>query len=232
MAEDAINSYGISEYLDAAAVIEKCNALANGPLVPLDPEALETYKQYFEEKCQTSKQLNIQAKDSIPGGVQHNLAFNYPFPICIAKTEGPYMYDVDGNQYIDFLCAGGPTMLGNNYGPVREKVIEMLNECGPVTGLFHEYELKLAELVKQYMPSIDMFRMLGTGTEADMAAIRLARTFTGKSKIIKMGAAYHGWSDQLVYGIHIPGSGAMEAFGIPMNCTKDTQEVFRMTLRP
>ena len=56
-----------------------------------------------------------------------------------------------------------------------EKVIEMLNECGTVTGLFHEYELKLAELVKQYMPSIDMFRILGTGTEADMAAIRLAR---------------------------------------------------------
>jgi glutamate-1-semialdehyde 2,1-aminomutase len=68
--------------------------------------------------------------------------------------------------------------------------------------------------------------MLGTGTEADMAAIRIARCFSGKSKIIKMGAAYHGWSDQLVFGIHIPGSGAMEAHGIPLNCVKDTQEVY------
>jgi glutamate-1-semialdehyde 2,1-aminomutase len=74
------------------------------------------------------------------------------------------------------------------------------------------------------MPSVEMFRMLGSGTESAMAALRLARTYTGKKKIIKAGGAYHGWSDQLVYGLHIPGTGALEAHGIPRGCNKDTQE--------
>jgi len=76
-------------------------------------------------------------------------------------------------------------LLGSNYKAVQEKAIELIKSCGPVTGLFHEYELKLAELINKYMPSVEMFRMLATGTEADMAAIRVARTFTGKRKIIK-----------------------------------------------
>lgn len=92
--------------------------------------------------------------------------------------------------------------------------------------MFHEYELKLAELINEYMPSVEMFRMLGSGTEGNIAAIRLARTHTGKKKVIKVGGAYHGWSDQLVYGLHIPGTGDFEAHGIPKGCLADTQEVF------
>jgi len=86
-------------------------------------------------------------------------------------------------------------VLGSNYKPVRNKVVEMLEHCGPVTGLFHEYELKLAQLIQRFMPSIEMFRMLGTRTESVMAAIRAAWTFTGKKKVIKAGGGYHGWSD-------------------------------------
>jgi glutamate-1-semialdehyde 2,1-aminomutase len=144
----------------------------------------------------------------------------------MARADGPYLWDVDGNRYFDYLQAGGPTLLGNNYAPVRDKVIELLRECGPVTGLFHEYELLLAKQINKHMPAVECFRMLGSGTEACMAAIRAARTFTGKSKIIKGGGAYHGWSDQLVYGLHIPGTGAMEAFGIPGGALRDTQEFY------
>jgi glutamate-1-semialdehyde 2,1-aminomutase len=136
------------------------------------------------------------------------------------------MWDVDGNRYIDFLQAGGPTVLGSNYEPVREKVFELLQDCGPVTGLFHEYELKLAQLIRRHMPSIEMFRMLGSGTESVMAAVRAARTFTHKKKVIKVGGAYHGWSDQMVYGLHIPGTGRREATGIPRGASEHTQEVF------
>jgi len=109
---------------------------------------------------------------------------------------------------------------------VQEKVFELIRECAPVTGLFNEYELKLAKLIKSHMPSIEMFRMLGSGTESVMAAIRAARTFTDKARVVKVGGAYHGWSDQMVYGLHIPGTGAMEAFGIPSGCLKGTDEVF------
>jgi glutamate-1-semialdehyde 2,1-aminomutase len=91
-------------------------------------------------------------------------------------------------EYIDFLQAGGPTVLGSNYRPVREKVIELLNTCGAVTGLFHEYEFKLASLINRFMPHVEMFRMLASGTEGAMAAIRLSRAFTGAKKVIRSAA--------------------------------------------
>jgi glutamate-1-semialdehyde aminotransferase len=174
--------------------------------------------------------MTDEAKKLIPGGVQHNLAFNYPFPIAIEKAEGAHLWDADGNGYIDFLQAGGPTILGSNYAPVREKVFEMLQTCGPVTGLFHEYELKLAEVVNRFMPAVEMFRMLGSGTEGVMAAIRAARAFTKKKYIIKVGGAYHGWSDQMVYGLHIPGTGRLEATGIPRGANAATGEFFPNSL--
>jgi glutamate-1-semialdehyde 2,1-aminomutase len=90
----------------------------------------------------------------------------------------------------------------------------------------HEYEVKLAELVCEAMPAIEMFRMLGSGTEAVMAALRLARAYTGRNWIIKIGGAYHGWSDQMVYGMRIPGTGRREALGIPRPSIAYIQERF------
>jgi glutamate-1-semialdehyde 2,1-aminomutase len=217
--------YGISQWPDIEAIYKKLDNLVKSPRRTLKKSALDNYLKYFEEKCKLSKDLVAKAKKLIPGGVQHNLAFNFPFPICIKKAEGAHMWDLDGNRYIDFLQAGGPTVLGSNYKLVQDKVIEIIKECGPVTGLFHEYEYKLAEIIHHCLPSVEKFRSLGSGTESDMAAIRIARTFTDKSKIIKVGGAYHGWSDQLVYGLHIPGTGALEAYGIPRDCNKNTQEV-------
>ncbi|HTP11130.1 MAG TPA: aminotransferase class III-fold pyridoxal phosphate-dependent enzyme [Anaerolineae bacterium] len=218
--------YGISEYPNTDEVLARLKELTKQPLRPIKRDRMQKFLDYFETKCVKSKTLIDEAKQIIPGGVQHNLAFNYPFPLAIEKACGACMWDVDGNQYIDFLQAGGPTVLGSNYAPVREKVFELLQDCGPITGLFHEYELKLAQLIQRYMPSIEMFRMLGSGTESVMAAIRAARTFTGKKKVIKVGGAYHGWSDQMVYGLHIPGTGRREATGIPRGASGHTQEVF------
>lgn len=218
--------YAISEWHDTDKVLAQLDALVAQPMRPIQRDKMSDYLDYFNNRCQRSKELTDKAKALIPGGVQHNLAFNYPFPIAIEKAEGAYMWDVDGNVYTDFLQAGGPTVLGSNYKPVQEKVIELIRECGPVTGLFHEYEFKLAELINRLMPGVEMFRMLGSGTEGVMGAIRAARVHTGKRKIIKVGGAYHGWSDQMVYGLHIPGTGAMEAFGIPGAALKETQEFF------
>ncbi len=219
-------TYAISEYPDVDAIYKKLKALTTQPLRPVRRDKMKTYLEYFEKKCAKSKALTDEAKKYIPGGVQHNLAFNYPFPIAIEKADGAFMWDVDGNRYIDFLQAGGPTVLGSNYAPVRERVMEVVNSCGPVTGLFHEYELKLAKLISEYMPAVEMFRMLGSGTEGVMAAIRAARTFTKKKRVIKVGGAYHGWSDSMVYGLHIPGTGRLEATGIPRGANVNTQEFF------
>ena len=222
--------YAISEYPDTVEVYTKLKNLLAQPMRPLRRDRMQDYLDYFDTRCARSKALNDEARKLIPGGVQHNLAFNYPVPIAVEKAEGACLWDADGNRYIDFLQAGGPTMLGSNYAPVRERVIELLQTCGPVTGLFHEYELKLAQLVNRFMPSVEMFRMLGTGTESVMAAIRAARAFTKKKKIIKVGGAYHGWSDSLVYGLHVPGTGRMEAKGIPPGATANTQEFFPNSL--
>lgn len=218
--------YAISEYLDVEDVNARLKALTQRPIRPIKRDVMEDVLAYFDKQCAKSKALTDEAKQYIPGGVQHNLAFNYPFPIAIEKADGAYMWDVDGNRYIDFLQAGGPTVLGSNYALVREKVMDVVNSCGPVTGLFHEYELKLAKLINEYMPAVEMFRMLGSGTESVMAAIRAARTYTKKKKVIKVGGAYHGWSDQMVYGLHIPGTGRLEATGIPRGANKHTQEFF------
>ncbi len=223
--------YAISEYLDVDAVYAKLDALVSRPLRRIRPAAMEEYLDYFETKCARSKQLTDEARELIPGGVQHNLAFNHPFPLAVERADGAFLWDVDGNRYIDFLQAGGATVLGSNYAPVRDRVIELLQQCGPVTGLFHEYELKLAELVGRFMPSIEMFRMLGSGTEAAMAAIRAARTFTKRKYVIKMGGAYHGWSDQMVYGLHVPGTWRFEAKGIPLGATLRTREVYPNDLK-
>ncbi|MFS1516603.1 aspartate aminotransferase family protein [Bacillus sp. SCS-151] len=217
--------YAISTWHDTAEIYNKLDHLMQQPIRPIKREAMKEYLDYYETKCSKSKEMITEAKKYIPGGVQHNLAFNYPYPIVVNKAEGAYLWDIDGNKYIDFLQSGGPIILGSNYKPVREKVIELLNDCGPVTGLFHEYEFKIAKLINKHMPAVEMFRMLGSGTEAVMASIRIARLATGKKKVVKIGGAYHGWSDQMVYGLKIPGTGRFEAHGIPRASTRHTQEV-------
>jgi glutamate-1-semialdehyde aminotransferase len=222
--------YSISEYPRVDEIYKKLDALLSQPIRPIKRDKMQEYLNYYDTKCRRSKELTDEAKKIIPGGVQHNLAFNYPFPIAVEKADGAYLWDADNNRYIDFLQAGGPTMLGSNYAPVREKVFELLKSCGPVTGLFYEYELKLAQLVQRYVPSVEMFRMLGSGTEAVMAAIRGARTFTKKKYVIKVGGAYHGWSDQMIYALHVPGTGRLEAKGIPLGVTGYTEEFFPNSL--
>jgi glutamate-1-semialdehyde 2,1-aminomutase len=215
----------ISEYHDVQDIYRKLEELIGQPIWPIARPAMEGYLAYFEHRCAKSKEVVDIAKEYIPGGVQHNLAFNYPHPVVFTKADGAYLQDLDGNRYIDFLQAGGPTVLGSNYPLVREKVRALIEECGPATGLFHEYELRIARKICELYPSVDLFRMLNSGSEAVMAAIRVARLATGKKKIIKMGGAYHGWSDQMVYGLRIPGTRGFEAHGIPRVCRRHTQEV-------
>jgi glutamate-1-semialdehyde 2,1-aminomutase len=221
------DSFAISTYPDVPRILSDLDSLIRQPIRRLRPAALERYlDEYFEKTCSRSKSMIDEAKNYIPGGVQHNLAFNYPFPLVFTKAAGPYLYDLDGHRYFDFLQAGGPTILGSNPPEVLNQVLDLLKTCGPSTGLFNEYELKLARFIADHMPAVPMFRMLGSGTEGCMAAIRVARLATGRKNVVKMGGAYHGWSDQLAYGLRIPGSRHFEAHGVPKHVFKYTQEFF------
>lgn len=116
--------------------------------------------------------------------------------------------------------------MGSNYPDVQEEAIKLIKECGPVTGLFHEAELLIAKEINKNMPNVEMFRMLGSGTESVMAAIRIARCQTKNKRIIKVGGAYHGWSDQMVYGLKVPGTRQfLESHGIPNNIFSVIDEV-------
>ena len=112
-------------------------------------------------------------------------------------------------------CAHYPR---SQFRTIGRKDYQIIREKGPSSGLTSEYELLAAQEIINHMPGVEMVRFLQSGTEADMAVIRIARAFTGKLKIIKIGGSYHGWSDQMVYSIHIPGTGAMESKGIPPEC--------------
>ena len=229
---DPVNKCGfaISEYHNARDIYARVNNLIAQSIRPVRRDEMENYIAGYEQKYASSKPVIEQAKKYIPGGVQHNLAFNFPFPIVFDRAEGAYLYDKDGNRHIDFLQAGGPTVLGSNYPAVKEKILQLIDRVGPSTGLFHEYELKIAEFICNHIPGVDMFRMLGSGTEACMAAIRVARLATGKKNIIKMGGAYHGWSDSLVYALRIPGTAGFDAHGIPRASRRYTQEAFPNSL--
>jgi len=131
MTDAATQQYAISEWHDTDEIYRRLKALIKQPLHPIRRDRMQEFLGYFEQKCARSKALTDEAKKVIPGGVQHNLAFNHPFPLAVDKAEGAYLWDVDGNRYIDFLQAGGPTVLGSNWAPVRERVFELLQSCGP-----------------------------------------------------------------------------------------------------
>src|SRR5512134_1124981 len=96
-------AYAISEWHDTNAILAALKNLVRQPMRPVRRERMEEFLCYFEQQCRRSKVLTDEAKQYIPGGVQHNLAFNYPFPLAIERAEGAYMWDVDGNRYTDFL---------------------------------------------------------------------------------------------------------------------------------
>ena len=144
-----------------------------------------------------SKELFERAKQSIPGGVNSPVrAFKAVGgnPIFIQKAKGAYLYDADGNKYIDYINSWGPMILGHAYEPVvkaiQEKVLGSTSFGAPT-----ELEIEMAELIKSMCPNVDLIRMVSSGTEACMSAIRLARGYTGRNKFIKFEGCYHGHAD-------------------------------------
>ncbi len=140
-----------------------------------------------------SEILFERAQLTIPGGVNSPVrAFKAVggTPRFIARADGPYMFDVDDNRYIDYINSWGPMVLGHNNAAIREAVIKA-SENGLSYGAPTEAEIQMAELVSSIVPSMEMVRMVNSGTEATMSAIRLARGYTGRNKLLKFEGCYH-----------------------------------------
>jgi|TARA_B110000238_G_scaffold186891_1_gene216458 glutamate-1-semialdehyde 2,1-aminomutase len=162
---------------------------------------------------QKSKSLFARAKQHIPGGVNSPVrAFKAVggTPPFISKADGPYIFDVDGKRYIDYVQSWGPMVLGHNNPKIRQAVIDAAAN-GLSFGAPTEAEVIMAEKVSELVPSMQVLRMVNSGTEATMSAIRLARGFTNRDKILKFEGCYHGHADALLVKA---GSGAL-TFGVP-----------------
>src|SRR6478735_9378675 len=147
-----------------------------------------------------SKELFERAQSSIPGGVNSPVrAFKSVggTPIFMQKAKGAYLFDADNNKYIDYINSWGPMIMGHAFEPVVEAIQKKAADSTSF-GAPTELEIEMAELIKSMVPNVDLIRMVSSGTEACMSAIRLARGYTGKNKIVKFEGCYHGHADSFL----------------------------------
>ena len=173
-----------------------------------------------------SEELFEEAVNLIPGGVNSPVrAFGSVgmTPRFIASAEGAYMTDADGKRYLDYVGSWGPMILGHANPMVLEKVMEACRR-GLSFGAATEAEVDMARLICSMVPSVEMVRMVNSGTEAVMSAVRAARGYTGRNKIIKFEGCYHGHSDAMLVkaGSGVMTAGVPDSSGVPAGCTEDT----------
>lgn len=173
-----------------------------------------------------SIELFQEASKVLPGGVDSPVrAFRAVGgqPLFIERGEGPYLYDVDGNRYVDYVLSWGPLILGHAH-PYVVRALRTAAEKGTSFGAPSPLEVELAEKVRSFMPRIEMLRFVNSGTEATMSALRLARAFTGRDKIIKFEGCYHGHADLLLVqaGSGVATLGLPDSPGVPRATVQDT----------
>jgi glutamate-1-semialdehyde 2,1-aminomutase len=161
----------------------------------------------YAAKTPGSKELYQRAVQVLPGGVTHDTRYLQPYPLYIARASGAHKWDVDGNQYVDYIGGHGALLLGHNDSFVTEAVREQLAR-GTHFGASHELEVEWAEQVTRMVPCAQKVRFTGSGTESTLLAIRLARAFTEKPKIVRFVGHFHGWHDQVAFAAtsHFDGS--------------------------
>ena len=173
-----------------------------------------------------SQQLFDRAVKVLPGGVNSPVRAFRAVDLCprfIARADGPFVWDEDGRRYIDYVCSWGPMILGHNHPVIREAVEKAVKD-GLSFGAPTAREVEIAELMVDLVPNIEMVRMVNSGTEAVMSAIRLARGATGRDKLIKFAGCYHGHSDSLLVnaGSSALAGGHPSSAGVPEDIAKHT----------
>jgi glutamate-1-semialdehyde 2,1-aminomutase len=170
-----------------------------------------------------SEELFERAKALLPGGVNSPVRAFQPYPFFVKRSKGSHILDVDGNDYVDYCLGYGPLILGHLHPAIIEAVVAQL-ENGSLFGVPTEQEVELAELINKTVPCAEMIRLVSTGGEATMSAIRAARGYTGKKKIIKFEGCYHGAHDSVLVkaGSGATTFGVPTSLGIPQETTQNT----------
>ena len=172
-----------------------------------------TIVQDFAERFAGSRAMHERARQVIPGGITHDGRFMKPFPPSIARAQGAYKWDVDGNRLIDYVMGHGSLLFGHNDPDILAAMQARL-PLGTHFGAGHEGEVRWAEEVSRLVPSAETVKFTGSGTEATLLGIRVARSFTGRSTVVKLEGHFHGWHDYLLKGERPPFEGGAQP-GIP-----------------
>ena len=170
-------------------------------------QSLSTIESRYRARTGRSAQLYQEACRVIPAGLTHDSRTTLPYPIYAARAAGPRKWDVDGNEYVDYFGGHGALLLGHSHPAVVEAV-ERQVALGTHWGAAHELEVRWAELVHRLVPCAERVRFTASGTEASQLALRLARAYTGKPKVLRFVGHFHGWHDQVAPGAmsHFDGS--------------------------
>lgn len=192
-------------------------------------------KEYTTEK---SKALFEKAKKNIAGGVgsiARSVGSGFsPYPIFMERGDGSKLYDVDGNEYIDYLLAFGPLILGHRPKNIIDSAANTIKEKGSMFGLSHPLEWEVAELIRKAVPSVELVRFGNSGSEVVMSVLRLARAFTGKEKVIRFEGHYHGWTDLIHFSasppLSPPGAAGLEENPNTVFQTPGTPKCFADTI--
>ena len=153
----------------------------------------------YSAETPTSAKLFQRSQTIFPSGVTHQSRDLKPHPIFVNRAEGSHKWDVDGRKYVDYFGGHGALILGHNHPVVQEAVREQVSR-GVHYGASHELELEWAEVVKSVIPSAEKVRFTVTGTEATHLALRVARAYTGKAKVVRLATHFHGWHDHVAFG--------------------------------
>lgn len=174
----------------------------------------------YASKTPRSKCLYERAKRVLPAGVSYGIRYFEPYPFYTARARGSKLYDVDGNEYVDFWLGHTALILGHSPAVIMDAVREQLDD-GTIYGTSHELEVALAEQVTKMVPCAEMVRFTNSGTEANMYAIRLARAYTGRGKVAKFEGGWHGGYDALHIGVRSPFD-VPESAGLTDGALQDT----------
>jgi len=172
-----------------------------------------TIHEEYRAKHPRAAALADRARQAIPGGITHDIRHVLPFPIYVDRASGSHKWDVDGHEYIDYWMGHGALFLGHCHPRVVEAIREQAGR-GTHLGASHELEVRWAELVNRLVPCAELTRFTMSGTEATHLALRVARAYTGRSKIVKLAGHFHGWHDGVVAAVNQPFEVPLSA-GVP-----------------
>jgi glutamate-1-semialdehyde 2,1-aminomutase len=179
-----------------------------------------TIAQAYRDKHPTSAKLAERARQAIPGGITHDIRHLVPFAVYIDRAAGSRKWDVDGHEYIDYWMGHGALFLGHCH-PAVVQAVQAQMARGTHLGASHELEVRWAELVNRLVPSAELTRFTMSGTEATHLAMRVARAYTGRTRIVKLAGHFHGWHDGAVAGVNPPYEVPMSA-GVPGTTMEQT----------